>query len=101
MSCVVCVSSVSQCLLGFRHVMYDKKIVNLFLLDEFNSLWQAFCSGVDLEQHTGKTGIVELKVTFVIELQKSRAIRVLLLQVQVVDFRLFGSVATIFADIDL
>ncbi len=58
-------------------------------------------SGVDLQQHAGEARVVELEVPLVVELEEGRAVRVVLLQVEVVQLRLLGRVTAVLAHVDL
>ena len=54
-----------------------------------------------MEEHAGKAGVVELEVPLVVELEECWAVRVVLLEVEVVQLRLLRGVATVFTNIDL
>jgi hypothetical protein len=54
-----------------------------------------------LQQHVGKVAVRELEVPLVVELEQGRAVRVLVLEVEIVHFRLLRRVAALLANVDL
>ena len=54
-----------------------------------------------MKQHAGKTGVVELEVPLVVELEEGGAVGVVILQVDVMKFRLLRGEAAVFADVHL
>ena len=56
---------------------------------------------VDLEKHARKVGVVKLEVSLVVELEEGGAVRVVLLQVDVVQLRLLRREAAVLADVHL
>jgi len=54
-----------------------------------------------LQQHACKARVVELEVPLVVELEEGRTVRVVLLQVDVVQFRLLGREAAVLANVHL
>lgn len=54
-----------------------------------------------LQQHVGEVAVGEFEVPFVVELEQSRTVRVLVLEVEIVDFRLLCRVAALFAYVNL
>lgn len=54
-----------------------------------------------LKQHTGKVGVVEFKMSLVIELEEGRRVGMVFFQMQVMNFRLCCSVPTIFTNVHL
>lgn len=67
----------------------------------YTSSEAALESGVDLKQHAGKTGVVELEVPLVVELEKGWTVWVVLFQVQVVKLRFLGGVTAVFTHVNL
>lgn len=57
--------------------------------------------GAYLEQHVCKVRVGELEVPLVVELEQRGAVRVFLLQVNVVHFRLLGGVSALLANVHL
>jgi hypothetical protein len=57
--------------------------------------------GAYLEQHVCKVRVGKLEVSLVVELEQRWAVRVFFLQVNVMHFRLFGGVPTLFANVHL
>lgn len=58
-------------------------------------------SGSHLEEHVGEVVVGELEVPLVVELEQRRTVRVVLLQVEVVHFRLVRRVAALLAHVHL
>ena len=56
---------------------------------------------VDLEKHARKVGVVKLEVSLVVELEEGGAVGVVILQVDVMKFRLLRGEAAVFADVHL
>lgn len=54
-----------------------------------------------LEQHVGEIAVGELEVSLIVELQQSRAVRVLIFQVKVMNLRLLRRVTTFLAHVHL
>ena len=54
-----------------------------------------------LQEHTRKVAVVELEVSFVVEFEQCRAVGVILLEVEVVQFRLWCRVSTVLTDVHL
>lgn len=71
------------------------------MLDEMLSDLDALLSGSDQSVGERKILIVKLKVTFVVKLGQSRTVRMVLLEVQIVFFRLIGGVSAFFAHVHL
>ena len=66
-----------------------------------SSLCRCPLLGAALQQHARKVTIVELKVSFVVELEEGGAVGVVLLQVQVVDLGLGRRVPAVLAHVHL
>lgn len=54
-----------------------------------------------LQQHVGKVAVCEFEVPFVVELEEGRTVRMLVLEVKIVNFRLLRRVSTLFAHVNL
>ena len=54
-----------------------------------------------MQQHVGEAVVGELEVPLVVELEQSRTVRVVLLEVDVVDLGLVGRVTALFAHVHL
>ena len=62
---------------------------------------RAIIYSINLQQHAGEIWIREFEMSFVIEFEKCRAVRVIVLQVQVMHFWFGGGMTTVFAYIHL
>ena len=54
-----------------------------------------------MQQHAGKVAVVEFEMSLVIELEQSRTVRVILLEMEIVKLWLWRGVATVLANIHL
>lgn len=54
-----------------------------------------------LKQHAGEVTVVEFEMSFIVELEKSGAVRMILLEVEIVEFWFRSSVSTVLAYIHL
>jgi hypothetical protein len=67
----------------------------------YPSFIEIVCELVNLQQHACKVRVVEFKMSLVVELEKSRTVGVVLLQVDVVQLWFLGGETTIFTNIHL
>jgi len=62
---------------------------------------KTFCLHSRSYEVTGKVCVVELEMSLIVEFQKGRRVGVLLLQMNVVNFRLFRGESTVLTDVNL